>query len=200
MRVIPANGPLQMRMGASQPALLPINPARSPGVSKPTTSKLELLGSATNTPSMPRKRKIPAEFSPFGCSGGHLEPASKARGPDYRQKEGKQIERAAACSKQDVVSALVSAAVQGRMESIADQLGPADTRFVQAIASCMGDAGGAVVQQMMADLAAASERAEEAERREQLSWRGRSKNSNFRVHNAFAGSYLLLSSRTLVPI
>jgi hypothetical protein len=49
------------------------------------------------------------------------------------------------------------------MESIADQMGPADARFVQAIACCMGDAGGAVVQQLMADLAAASERAEEAE-------------------------------------
>jgi hypothetical protein len=77
-------------------------------------------------------------------------------GPDYRQKEGKQIESSG--SKQDVVSA-----VQGRVEFIADQLGPADARFVQAIASCMGDAGGAVVQQLMADLAAASERAEETE-------------------------------------
>ena len=60
----------------------------------------------------------------------------------------------------------VVSAVQDRMEFIADQLGPADARFVQAaIASCMGDAGGAVVQQLMADLAAASERAEEAEAR-----------------------------------
>jgi hypothetical protein len=35
--------------------------------------------------------------------------------------------------------------------------------FIQAIDSCTGDAGGAVVQQLMADLAAASKRAEEAE-------------------------------------
>jgi hypothetical protein len=33
--------------------------------SNPKT-ELELLGSATNTPSMPRKRKSPAGFSPFG--------------------------------------------------------------------------------------------------------------------------------------
>jgi hypothetical protein len=101
-----------------------------------------------------RKRKSPAGFSPFGRASQ----AGKQGGPDCRQKEGKQIESSG--SKQDVVSA-----VQGRMESIADQLGPADARFVQAIASCMGDAGGAVVQQLMADLAAASERAEEAEAR-----------------------------------
>jgi hypothetical protein len=106
---------------------------------------------------MPRKRKSPAGFSNFGRASR----AGKQGGPDYRQKEGKQIESSG--SKQDVVCA-----VQGRMESIADQLGPADARFVQALASCMGDAaGGAVVQQLMAwlmaDLAAASERTEEAE-------------------------------------
>jgi len=135
-----------------QPAAAANKPGPEPG-SKPKT-ELELLGSATNTPSMPRKRKSPAGFSPFGRASR----AGKQGGPDYRQKEGKQIESSG--SKQDVVSA-----VQGRMESIADQLGPADARFVQAIGSCMGDAGGAVVQQLMADLAAASERAEEAEAR-----------------------------------
>jgi hypothetical protein len=99
---------------------------------------------------MPRKRKSSTGFPSFRRASR----AGKQGWPDYRQKEGKQIESSG--SKQDVVSA-----VQGRMEFIADQLGPADARFVQAIASCMGDAGGAVVQQLMADLAAASERAEE---------------------------------------
>jgi hypothetical protein len=96
---------------------------------------------------MPRKRKSLAEFSPFGRA-----PQAGKQGGSYCS----QIEGSG--SRHDLVSS-----VQGRFESIADQLGPADARFVQAIASCMGDAGGAVVQQLMADFAAASERAEEAE-------------------------------------
>jgi hypothetical protein len=83
-----------------QPAAAANKPGPKPG-SKPKT-ELELLGSATNTPSMPRKRKSPAGFSPFGRASR----AGKQSGPDYRQKEGKQIESG---SKQDVVSALVSA-------------------------------------------------------------------------------------------
>jgi hypothetical protein len=59
---------------------------------------------------MPRKRKSPAGFSPFGRASH----AGKQGAPDYRQKEGKQIESS---SKQDVVSA-----VQGRTESIADSV------------------------------------------------------------------------------
>jgi hypothetical protein len=47
------------------------------------------------------------------------------------------------------------------MKSSVDQLGPADARFVQAIVSCMGDAGGAVVQQLMGELAAEGEQAAE---------------------------------------
>jgi hypothetical protein len=129
MRAIPANGPLQMSMRISRP-LAANKPGPKPG-SKPKT-ELELLGSATNTPSMPRKRKSPAGLSPFGRASR----AGKQGGPDYRQKpDGKQIESSG--SKQDVVVS----AVRGRMDSIADQLGPADARFVQSIASCMGDAG-----------------------------------------------------------
>jgi hypothetical protein len=132
MRAIPANGPLQMSMNDDQPAAAANKPGPKPG-SKPKT-ELELLGSATNTPSMPRKRKSSAGLSLFGRESR----AGKQGWPDYRQKEGKQIESSG--SKQDAVSA-----VQGRMEFIADQLGPADARFVQAIASCMGDAGGALL-------------------------------------------------------
>ena len=51
------------------------------------------------------------------------------------------------------------------MESIAEQLGPAEARFVQAVVSCMGDAGGDVVKQLMGELAAEGERADEAEER-----------------------------------
>jgi hypothetical protein len=140
---------------------------------------------------MPRKRKSPAGFSPFGRASR----AGKQSGPDYRQQEGKQIESSG--SKQDVVSA-----VQGRMESIVDQLGLADARFAQAIASCMGDAGGAAVLLCSSwwPTSQLQVKGRRKQRREQLSWRGRSKNSNFRVHNTFAGSYLLPSSCSLVPI
>jgi hypothetical protein len=92
------------------------NATGSPVRSNPKT-ELELLGSATNTPSMPRKRKSPAGFSPFG----HASRAGKQGGPDYKQKEGKQIESSS--SKQHLVSA-----VQDKMKSIAEQLGPADAR------------------------------------------------------------------------
>jgi hypothetical protein len=167
-------------------------PDPKPG-SKPKTG-LELLGSATNTPSMPRKRKSSAGFPPFG----RAPQAGKQGGADYRQKEGKQIESSG--SKQDVVSA-----VQGRIESIADQLGPADARFVQAIASCMacmGNAGGAVVQQLMADLAAASgsERAEEAEARA-AELEGQIQEFQFQSAQRFRRyTYWLPSSCSLVPI
>ena len=101
---------------------------------------------------MPRKRKTPAVFSPVGR-------ASQAgkQGGSYccSQIEGSS-------SKQDLD--LVSA-VQSRMESIAEQLGPAEVRFVQAVVSCMGDAGGDVVKQLMGELAAEGERADEAEER-----------------------------------
>jgi hypothetical protein len=97
---------------------------RQPG-SNPKT-ELELLGSATNTPSMPRKRKSPAGFSPFS----HASRAGKQGGPDYRQKEGNQIKSSS--SKQHLVSA-----VQDKMKSIAEQLGPADARFVEGIFCCM---------------------------------------------------------------
>jgi hypothetical protein len=46
-----------------QPAAAANKPGPKPG-SKPKT-ELELLGSPTNTPSMPRKRKTPGGFSPF---------------------------------------------------------------------------------------------------------------------------------------
>ena len=125
-------------------------PGPKPG-SAPKT-ELQLLESATSTPSMPRKRKTPAVFSPVGR-------ASQAgkQGGSYccSQIEGSS-------SKQDLD--LVSA-VQSRMESIAEQLGPAEVRFVQAVVSCMGDAGGDVVKQLMGELAAEGERADEAEER-----------------------------------
>ena len=70
-----------------QPAAAANKPGPEPG-SKPKT-ELELLGSATNTPSMPRKRKSPAGFSPFGRASR----AGKQGGPDYRQKEGGQADR-----------------------------------------------------------------------------------------------------------
>jgi hypothetical protein len=88
-----------------QPAAAANKPGPKPG-SKPKM-ELELLGSATNTSSMPRKRKSTTGFPPFGRASR----AGKQGGPDYRQKEGKQIESSG--SKQDVVSA-----VQGRMEPI----------------------------------------------------------------------------------
>ena len=81
-----------------QPAAAANKRGLRPG-SKPKTAELELLGSATNTPSMPRKRKSPVGLSPFGRASQ----AGKQSGPDYRQKEGKQIESSG--SKQDVVSA-----------------------------------------------------------------------------------------------
>ena len=71
-----------------QPAAAANKPGPEPG-SKPKT-ELELLGSATHTPSMPRKRKRPAGFSPF-------EPASKA-GP-ITDKRRASRSRAAAASR-----------------------------------------------------------------------------------------------------
>jgi hypothetical protein len=129
----------------------PAAAAKKRGIKRGSTPKteLQLLESATSTPSMPRKRKSPAEFSPLGR-------ASQAGKQGGSCSYCSQIEGSG--SKQDIVSA-----VQGRMESIADQLGPGDARLVQAIASCMGDSGGAVVQQLMGVLA--RERADEAEER-----------------------------------
>jgi hypothetical protein len=49
------------------------------------------------------------------------------------------------------------------MKSIAEQLGPADARFVEGIFCCMGNEGGDVVRHLMSELAAAGERADEAE-------------------------------------
>jgi hypothetical protein len=103
---------------------------------------------------MPRKRKSPAGFSPFG----HASRADKRGGPDDRQKEGKQIESSS--SKQHLVSA-----VQDKMKSIAEQLGPADARFVKGIFCCMGNEGDDVVRHLMGELAAEGERADEAEAR-----------------------------------
>jgi hypothetical protein len=109
------------------------NAAGSPGAIQKT--ELKLLGSATNTPSMPRKRKSSAGFSPFGRASR----AGKQGGPDNRQKEGKQIESSS--SKQHLVSA-----VQDKMKSIAEHLDPADARFGEGIFCSMGNEGGDVVR------------------------------------------------------
>jgi hypothetical protein len=70
-----------------QPAAAANKPGPEPG-SKPKT-ELELLGSATNTPSMPRKRKSPAGFSPFVRAGISSRQARRAR----LQTKGGQADR-----------------------------------------------------------------------------------------------------------
>jgi hypothetical protein len=115
-------------------------------------TELELLGSATDTPPMPRKRKSPAGFSSFGRASQ----AGKQGGPDNRPKGGKQIE-----AKQQQQAA-PSQRRSGQNEVDCGAIGSWRCKVVEEIFCCMGNEGGDVVRHLMSELAAEGERADEA--------------------------------------